>query len=262
VTNQAIFASVDQGVWRIRLQRPDAHNALDLSAAAAFLEASRAAVSAEIGAVLIEATGADFCVGGDIRYFAEANQAGADIAEGVGALASTLHEALLILDALPVPVVSAVQGWCAGAGLGLALAADLVIAGNSARFRSAYTAIGFTPDLGATWQLPRIVGRIRASRMMLTNQVVSAATAAEWGLVGQVVADDELATIAFETARSLAAGPRHAHASLRQLLRAPHRESYRAALAAEATSVAQAAESPDGLEGVAAFLERRRPTFH
>ena len=87
-----------------------------------------------IFALMDEGVWRDFCVGGDIRFFAAANQAGADIAEGVGTLARTMHEALLILDELPVPVVSAVQGWCAGAGLGLALAADLVIAGDSARF--------------------------------------------------------------------------------------------------------------------------------
>jgi 2-(1,2-epoxy-1,2-dihydrophenyl)acetyl-CoA isomerase len=253
----SVHAATDSGVLRILLDRTDAFNALDLTAARQLLQCCELAASAAIGSVLIEASGRNFCAGGDVRYFAQPDRPHTD---GLGELVHTLHAAIRTLNALDVPVLSAVQGWCVGAGLGLALVADVVIAAESARFRSAYTAIGFTPDLGASWHLPRLVVRVRAGTFIFGNRPIDAATALAWGMVGEVVPDTELSSTAGETAARLAAGPRGAHRRVRRLL-GRDRELFEQQLALEAVAVTQAADSAEGREGVAAFLAGRPPVF-
>ena len=172
--------------------------------------------SSDVRSVLICAAGADFSVGGDIHFFDGDRDS---LPERISTLVSTLHSAVLGLALLDVPVVSAVQGWCAGAGIGFACGADIVVAADNARFRSSYTAIGFTPDLGLTWLLPRLVGPMRAADVLYTNRAVSAAEALDWGLVSRVVAADELASAAATLLAQLADGPAGAHGLLRGLLR-------------------------------------------
>ena len=243
---------------RIELGRIAARNALDLATAEALAEAVRQASGPSVRSVLLCAAGDDFCVGGDIHFF---DGAADSLPQRIRTLVSTLHSAVLALAALDVPVVSAVQGWCAGAGIGLACGADVVVAADNARFRSSYTGIGFTPDLGLTWLLPRLVGPMRAADLMYTNRALTAAEALDWGLVSRVVPGDELAGAALALARQLADGPARTHGLLRGLLRSAGREELRLALLAEADAVTSAATSAEGREGVAAFLQRRRPDF-
>ena len=171
----------------ITLDRPEQANALDMSTARQLRDAVRL-IDDGVGCVLLRAEGANFCVGGDVRAFAASPAPG----EFLGELASVVHDAVLGLVSAAAPVVAAVHGWAAGAGMSLAACADITLAAESARFRSAYSAIGLSPDCGLTWTLPRLVGRARAADLMLTNRAVGAAEAAAIGLVARVVADDSL----------------------------------------------------------------------
>jgi 2-(1,2-epoxy-1,2-dihydrophenyl)acetyl-CoA isomerase len=174
---------------------------------------------------------------------------------------SFLHPAVADLAELPAPVVAAVQGSAAGAGLALVAGADLVLAGASARFVLAYTGIGLVPDGGSTWYLPRIVGTRRALELALTNRALSADEACEWGLVTRVVADAELVAEAEALVATLASGPTRAYAATKRLLRASLSMPLESQLTHEATEMVVAGESRDGIEGVAAFVEKRTPTF-
>jgi 2-(1,2-epoxy-1,2-dihydrophenyl)acetyl-CoA isomerase len=162
---------------------------------------------------------------------------------------------------LPAPVVAAVQGSAAGAGMSLAAAADLVLAGASSRFVMAYTAIGLTPDGSGTWTLPRLVGLRRALELTLTNRRLSAEEAVAEGIATRVVPDDQLADEALALARSLAAGPTGALGAAKRLLRESIGRDLEAQLALETESLARAANSADSREGIAAFLEKRPADF-
>lgn len=142
------------GVVELRLDDPGRGNALDLRTAEALRDAARAVAADPRGAVLLRAAGGNFCVGGDLRAFAGR---GTETGTYVHAVASAAHAAIQALYELPVPLVTAVRGAAAGGGVGLALVGDIVLAARSARFRLAYTAIGLTPDCGASWFLPRLV---------------------------------------------------------------------------------------------------------
>jgi 2-(1,2-epoxy-1,2-dihydrophenyl)acetyl-CoA isomerase len=157
--------------------------------------------------------------------------------------------------------VAAVHGSAAGGGVGLALAADLVLVGASARFVLAFTAIGLSPDSTSTWSLPRLVGLRRALDLALTNTPLSAEDAVRHGLASRVVPDDALADEARSLARSLADGPTGALGATKRLLRDALQHDLEAQAALEAASLATAAGTPDAHEGIAAFLEKRSPTF-
>ena len=241
----------------ITLDRPGQANALDMSTACQLREAVRL-IDDGVGCVLLRAEGANFCVGGDIRAFAAASAPG----EFLGELASVVHDAVLGLASAAAPVVAAVNGWAAGAGLSLAACADITLAAESARFRSAYSAIGLSPDCGLTWTLPRLVGRARAADLLLTNRAVGAAEAADIGLVARVVADDRLHAQAQAMAVELASGPTAAFGRTKRLLDASDRATLADQLDAEAASIAACADHPQGRAGDAAFTAGRTPVFH
>ncbi|MCW5761365.1 MAG: enoyl-CoA hydratase/isomerase family protein, partial [Phenylobacterium sp.] len=162
----------------------------------------------------------------------------------------------------PAPVISAVHGAASGAGQGLALIADLVVAGEGARFVMAYTRSGLTPDGGTSWLLPRLVGLRRAVELTLLNRTLSAAEALNLGMVTEVTPDDAVASRARALAVELAAGPTTAYATARRLLRDAPQADYSDHLASEAASIVRSFGTEDGLEGVRAFHERRRPSFN
>jgi 2-(1,2-epoxy-1,2-dihydrophenyl)acetyl-CoA isomerase len=207
---------VTDGVATIELNRPAAANALDLPTAAA-LDDAVAAVSSDpaVRAVLLQGRGKNFCAGGDVVAIAAA----ADRAGYVQDLARTAHRVVLGIAELDVPVVAAVQGAAAGAGLALTLVADLVLAGASAKFLTAYTQVGLTPDCGTSWLLPRVVGLRRALELTLTNRGLTAAEALEWGLITSVGPDQEIRVSARQIAAQLAIGPSSAFGTTRRLLR-------------------------------------------
>ncbi|GAA2634319.1 enoyl-CoA hydratase/isomerase family protein [Streptomyces vastus] len=204
------------GVVELRLEDPGRGNALDLPTAEA-LRAATAEVAADPGgAVLLRAAGATFCVGGDLRAFAGR---GEETGAYVHAVATAAHAAVRALYELPVPLVTAVRGAAAGGGIGLALVGDMVLAARSARFRLAYTAMGLTPDCGATWLLPRLVGPRLATDLVLTNRVLTGDEAERLGLVSRAVEDGEVDEAAYRTAAELAGGAGEALRAAKRLLR-------------------------------------------
>ncbi len=238
----------------VRLDRPDARNSIDIDTARQLLAVAQACASAE-GAevVLIDASGTLFCPGGDLRSL------GSDPAllpARMLEVTSYLHAALTLLHNLDLPIVVAVRGAAAGAGLGLACLGDIVVASESARFVFAYSAVGLSPDAGVSYQLPRLVGLRRALDIALTNRPLSAAEALEAGLVTAVVPDSCLE----ETARRyvellLSQSP----AALRATKRAVHRgasASFEQHLAYEATTLSKVAGTPEAAARVSAFLSK------
>ncbi|MFE3032517.1 enoyl-CoA hydratase/isomerase family protein [Streptomyces canus] len=244
-------------VVELRLDDPARGNALDLRTAEALRDAAREVAADPGGAVLLRAVGGSFCVGGDLRAFAGR---GAETGAYVRAVAGAAHAAIQALYDLPVPLVTAVRGAAAGGGIGLALVGDVVLAARSARFRLAYTAIGLTPDCGASWFLPRLVGPRRAAELILTDRVLTGDDAEHWGLVSRSVDDGRLDDEARETAAALAAGAGDALHAAKALLRADDGDGLRQRLAEEARSIAALADGTQAQRLMAAFLAvRGRP---
>ncbi|HEX5142607.1 MAG TPA: enoyl-CoA hydratase/isomerase family protein [Mycobacterium sp.] len=247
----------DGRVLRIVLVRPERGNAID----AQFVDELRAAafqLNGSVGCIAIVAEGETFCVGGDVRVFAEAPEPGTS----VYAWATGFHQAVLALMASAAPIVVGVQGWAAGGGLSLALLADVLVLGRSARVRTAYTAIGLTPDGGMSWTLPRAVGASRARDLILTNRAVSAAEAEAMGLATRVVDDQELRATVDRLAAELADGATDALGTACNLVHGGWSRTFVEQLDEEAKAIAASADSVQGREGVRAFVERRAPRYH
>ncbi|WP_330351061.1 enoyl-CoA hydratase/isomerase family protein [Streptomyces sp. NBC_00582] len=242
------------GVVELRLDDPGRGNALDLRTAEALRDRVREVAADPGGAVLLRAAGGRFCVGGDLRAFAGR---GTETGAYVHAVASSAHAAIQALYELPVPLVTAVRGAAAGGGIGLALVGDIVLAARSARFRLAYTAIGLTPDCGASWFLPRLVGPRRAAELILTNRVLSGDDAERWGLVSRSVDDGELDDAAHRTASGLAGGAVGALRAAKDLLRVGAGDDLRRHLAEEARSIAALADGREAQDRMASFLATR-----
>jgi 2-(1,2-epoxy-1,2-dihydrophenyl)acetyl-CoA isomerase len=243
--------SVSDGVATIRLGRPDTGNALDLPAATALRDAVTeiARTVRDIDVVVVRAEGRLFCVGGDMRAMAAAPDRPAFVAE----LAGVLHEALTQLRALPVPVVAVVQGTAAGAGVGLLLAADIVVAAEHATFVAAYPSVGLSPDCGVSALLPAAVGARRAALFLLAGESIDAATALDWGLVTEVCDVDDLDARAGEVVAGIAALPREAVGQAARLLRLSPERTYAAQLVDEAATIARLSATPDASALITAF---------
>jgi 2-(1,2-epoxy-1,2-dihydrophenyl)acetyl-CoA isomerase len=255
------FTSLQGRVLRCVLSTAARGASLDFDAArevtAALRDIGRGDVEPDVGAVLLVGEGPNFCTGGDVKAFATAT----DVRTTVRDLAGELHDLVRAFAEAPVPVVAAVHGWAAGAGMSLVLAADIAVAGTSTRLRPAYPAIGLTPDGGLTWTLPRAIGAIRARHILLTDRVLSADEALALGLVAAVVADDAVEAEARSLAEGLAEGPVGALGRMKRLLREGAVNDLDTQLDAEAAAIAESAAGDEGREGVAAFHARRAPRF-
>jgi 2-(1,2-epoxy-1,2-dihydrophenyl)acetyl-CoA isomerase len=252
-----ILAERRGDVLVVTLNRPDRLNA----APPAMFDELRAAIGALDGAraVLIAGAGRAFCSGADVGNVA---QAAGDPGEATfEALSNHYNPVLLAIAELPVPVVSAVRGPAAGIGCSLALAADFCVASDTAYFLQAFVNIGLVPDGGASWMLPRLIGRARATEMMMLGERVSAAKAHDWGMVYRVVADDQLDAQAAMLAERLAGGPTRAYGAIRRQLRRGYESDYAAAMALEADHQRAMRRTADAAEGGRAFLEKRAPRF-
>ena len=249
------LAQSPAAVATLTLNRPDSLNALN----AAMLDEMRAAIeglpSSGARALLLTGAGRGFSSGADLA-------SGGGLPEDVGAaLEAHFNPLVEALFALPLPVVAAVNGPCAGAGCSLALAADLVIAGRSAYFLQAFINIGLIPDAGATWLLPRLAGRARAMEMMMLGERVPAEQAADWGLISRVVEDEDLAEEAVALAVRLAQGPTVAYGLLRRLARNAEQLDLGDALVAERIAQRDAGRTDDFRAAVMAFLQKQTPRF-
>ena len=249
---------IREHVAHLTLVRADAANTINLQFGREFLAAAFAIEEASsVRAVLLTAEGKNFCFGGDLKAMIAA---GSDVGAYLSELTTNLHAGMTHLARLDAPVIAAVNGTAAGGGLGLVLAADLAIAARSAKFAPAYTGVGLTPDAGCTFLLPRAVGYKRAMELLLTNRVLDAQQALDWGLVNQVVEDQSLAQTAAALAARLAAGPIGAFGAVKRLL-AEAEPGLEAQLARESRSIAARGAAAEGREGIAAFLEKRTPRF-
>lgn len=252
---------VRDGVARVRLNRPETQNAINLQMGEDTLTvARRIQADPSIRCVLISANGRSLTVGGDIGYFTETAEPGT-YGELFARMTRPFHEAFRILSRVDAPIITAARGNVAGGGLGYVYASDICIAAEDARFTTAFSGIGLSGDGGGTWHLPRLVGPRRAALMYLTNRPVTAAEALDWGLVTEVVPTDELDQRASELAAQLAAGPTLAFSRMRRLLRHSSTTDLDQQLHLETQYVAETGASRDSGDAIAAFLEKRRPTF-
>lgn len=239
----------------ITLARPDKHNAIDLATTRALRDAAKdLELDAEVRVIVLAAQGTSFSVGGDIADFYAHRER---IAAHLDAMTDALHAAVLSLRRAPAPVIASVNGVAAGGGLGLVLAADLVIAKQSARFVSAYTRIGLTPDTGVSYFLPKRVGAGRAYELMVTNRTLSADEAHAINLIERVVPDDMLAGETAALARQIAELPSRGPSAVKQLQYAHELEALEAHLAREATTISRIAQQPETQAKLAAFLSRQ-----
>lgn len=257
-TSSSLLFACEAGVARLSLNRPDNANTLDLDMAREMFRASiECDEDKSIRAVLLTGNGKLFCAGADINGFAAA---GASVSRMAKELTTVLNGFISRLLRMNKPLVVAVNGPAAGAGLSIAMLGDIVIAAPEAHFSMAYTAIGLTPDLGATWLLPRLVGLRRAQELALTNRRVLAPEAAEIGLITRVARQDALAE-ADAIARTLAQGPTAALGQTRALLARSFTTGLEEQMELEARSIAAALGGVEAQEGIRAFLSKRPPDF-
>lgn len=250
---------VDHGVAEITLTRAESANAIDLVAAEELAEASLMCdQDPAIRAVLIRADGRIFCAGGDVASF---RNSGDDVPGLLKRITHHLHAAVSRFARMDAPVVAAVGGTVAGAGISLAAACDLVIAADNARFTLAYTRIGLSPDGSSTWYLPRRIGLGRTRDLMLRNRMFGAVEALAWGLVEEVVPADALDARAREVARELAQGPTLAYGTAKRLLLDTFDRGLETQMEMEAHGISAMARTEDGREGLSAFFAKRPAVF-
>lgn len=256
---KCILFDIKDGVARITLNRPETANVINLALTRELAQAALACDNdSSVKVVLITAAGRMFSAGGDLRAFAGfGDQAGHRLKE----LADELHKAISLFARMSAVVVVAVNGTAAGAGFSLSIAGDYVIAAESAKFTMAYTGVGLSPDGSSTYYMPRLIGLRRTQELMLTNRILTAREAADWGLVTRIVADETLQAEAAAIATQLAAGPAGAHASIKRLLLTTLRSGLEEQMEIEGRLIAEAGMSADGMEGIRAFAEKRKPRF-
>jgi 2-(1,2-epoxy-1,2-dihydrophenyl)acetyl-CoA isomerase len=241
------------------LNRPDVGNAIDLSLAQALMNAAIACdEDAAIRCVVITGAGRMFCAGGDVAGFASA---GDELPVMLKQLTSYLHMAVSRFARMNKPLVTAINGAAAGAGFSLAVLGDIALVARSAKLALAYGGIGLSPDGGATWLLPRLIGLRRAQELALTGQRLTGEEAAAMGLVTRAVDDAALMGEAETMAAKLARGATRALGRTRALLLSSFGNSLEEQLELESRAIAAGGRDAEGREGVAAFLAKRPPDF-
>lgn len=256
---KSLLFEVKDGVGLIRLNRPEDNNAITLEMAQELLDAAlRCDEDSAVRAVVLTGSGKMFCAGGDLKAFAAQ---GENVSRHMKQVTQVFHAAISRFNWMDAPVIGAVNGTAAGGGLSLALATDIAIVAASAKFTMAYTKIGLVPDGGSTYFLARLVGLRRAKEMALLNPVLSAEQALEWGLINQVVPDDQVLPAALDLAQKLAQGPTRAFGKAKRLILAGATESLESQMERESRGIAAMVGGADGQEGIAAFLGKRNPRF-
>ncbi len=256
---EKILYEISDGIATITLNRPEAYNAFNDQLASelhdAIIESSE---NEAVRVVVLTGSGRAFCAGGDVKNFC-------DNIDSIGAvvkrLTTDLHGAVSRMIRMPKPVINAVNGVAAGAGMSLALAGDLILATESATFTMAYTKIGASPDGSSTYTLPRLVGVKRALELTMLNPVLTAKEAVEWGIVNRVFPDDQFQAEVHNIASQLAQGPTQAYGRAKALYYASTNESLETQMEHETLAIVASGKTEDFREGVSAFSEKRAPTF-
>ncbi len=258
-----LLTAVEDGIARITFNRPDQRNAGSpemLEALLAFLLAAEQDTA--IRCIVINGAGKHFMAGGDVKGFAlAATQTPGERRLSFEARVTKGNLILSVMNRLPQPILASVHGVAAGAGLGFAIASDLVIAAESAGFVLAHVNVGASPDAATSYHLPRAVGVKKAMEIALLGDVVNARSAQDCGLINWVVPDDELIAETDKIARRLANGPAMAQAQIKSLITRSLGNDLASQLAAEAESMGYSASSQDFIEGPQAFMQKRKPRF-
>jgi 2-(1,2-epoxy-1,2-dihydrophenyl)acetyl-CoA isomerase len=251
---------IQDNVGIITLLRPETLNAFNAAMAVDLLRAFEVVgTDNNVRAVLLRGDGAAFCVGGDIKEFSsKMERMPADVPDMI----EVLNAAITTLQNLPKPVLASVHGAVAGVGVSLMLACDLAIAGESTQFLLAYTKIGLTPDGGASYFLPRIIGQRRAMQMALLPEKIGSAQALDWGLINWVAKDSELEKTTHELLNRLANGPTIAFARTKQLINKTWHRNIDDQLQAEMHAFTECTISKDFRLGVEAFINKKTPVFN
>jgi 2-(1,2-epoxy-1,2-dihydrophenyl)acetyl-CoA isomerase len=254
-----LLETTQDGIAWLTLNRPERLNALSPAMLTGFGEAlQRLSTDPAVGAVVITGAGRGFCAGGDVKTMGErAAQGFEERVEGL----RRMHQLPLLLRTMPKVVIAMINGPAVGAGLGLAMACDLRIAGHSARFGTGFAGVGYSGDFGGSWTLTRLVGTAKARELYFLGDMVDSAAAFSLGLVSRVVADEGLRSETAVLARRIADGPRIAYGYMKRNLFAAETEPLATVLELEALHQARTAMTEDHLEASRAFVEKRRPVF-
>jgi 2-(1,2-epoxy-1,2-dihydrophenyl)acetyl-CoA isomerase len=261
MTYECLLYEVKDGIATLTLNRPERLNALGGTLRQDLHDAvTRAGADPEVRVMVVTGAGKGFCSGGDVKAMGEA-KAGQRERPLLEKIAPGRDRTLLAMREAPQPIIAAVNGAAAGAGMNLALGCDLRIASTAAKFTQAFVKRGLHPDWGGTYFLPRVVGMAKAAEMIFTGEVIDAAEALRLGIVSQVVAPEELLPTAYEMARRIAAGPPVAIRLAKRSLYANEDLDLRGALQMETMAQNICFETEDATEGIRAFGEKRAPIF-
>lgn len=258
---QTVAYSFTENVAVIKLNRPDALNALSLQLGIDLRAAIENAIEDNARAVVLTGSGRAFCSGGDLREMKELGEKEGKIESFLDTPLKALHDVIRLIRETPVPFIAAVNGICAGAGTNFALACDLVIAAEDASFNEAFVRIGLSPDCGGTFFLPRAVGEKIASELFMTGGTVDAQRAYSIGMINRVVPAKDLLDETLSLAAKLAAGPTGSYGRIKKMLNATFSNSLSEQLDLEAEYQLESGRSNDFKEGVDAFFEKRSPSF-
>jgi 2-(1,2-epoxy-1,2-dihydrophenyl)acetyl-CoA isomerase len=261
MTYETIQLEMYGAVGVITLNRPDRLNALNVQVAHDFKAAINEAREQGARAIVLTGSGRAFCAGGDLREMQEIAKKEGKAEAFFDEPLRLLNEAILMIRQTPVPFIAAVNGVASGGGCNLALACDLVIAGESAKFNQAFIKIGLTPDCGGTFMLPRLVGWKRATELLFTGDLITAQAAAEMGMINSVSPDNELMLRVMAMAEKLAQAPTAAIGEIKMLLDASAANDMCSQLDLERQRQIESGKTQDFVEGVSAFLEKRPPRF-
>lgn len=245
----------------ITLNRPASLNSLNTQVGQEFQAAVAEAQNSGARAVVLTGAGRAFCAGGDLREMQKIAERDGRVEAFFDEPLRMLNECILLIRNTPLPFVAAVNGAASGGGCNLALACDIIVAGESARFNQAFIKIGLVPDCGGTFILPRLVGLKRATEMLMTGDVVDARRALEMGMINAVAPDDELMARAMAMAEKLAQAPTVAVGYIKKLLEASAKNDYSEQLELERKTQIEAGQTQDFREGVTAFIEKRPAKF-
>ncbi|KWR78003.1 enoyl-CoA hydratase/isomerase family protein [Cupriavidus sp. IDO] len=256
----SVISMVDNGIGIVILNRPDTRNAINHQLAAEWASAVDRVVSdGAVRAILLRAEGKAFSVGGDLAFFGE--NAGPGLAPLLGEIIDLLSASVQQLRNSNKPVVSAVQGAIGGGGIGLALSADVVLCDTSLKMRCGYAAIGLSPDAGASCFLAERIGNARARALFMTNETLSAEDAAALGIADRLVSSETLEAEALDMARDLANLSATSLAVMKSLCNPLRGDALAAQLRAERDGMMRCAAGADAMEGISAFMGKRKPVF-
>jgi 2-(1,2-epoxy-1,2-dihydrophenyl)acetyl-CoA isomerase len=257
---RALKFEIRDQIAYITLNRPEAANAINADLAKDLEEAAIICdQDSNIRAALMTGAGKLFCGGGDLRSFAA--EPAEKLPELLKRLTFYLHRAMHLFARMNAPLVVAVNGNAGGAGMSLAAAGDIVVAGESSKFTLAYTRVGLTPDGSSTYYLPRLIGLKRTLDLALTNRTLTAREAETWGIVSRVVPDPEVVAQADKIAKELAKGATRAYGGVKRLMYAAANTPLNEQMEIETEVIAEMARTADAHEGIAAFLAKRTPAF-